>query len=85
MDVEQLLNAVWRGVKAFLRALWRSVTQLFHQVAGVFFLLFAVIGAAALVREWQRWPASKLAVAGVFTAVFAWFTAESFLKARRTG
>jgi hypothetical protein len=83
MDVEQLLSAVWRGVQAFLRAVWRSVTQLFHQITGVFFLLFAVIGAAALVREWHSWPASKLAVAGVFTAVFTWFTAEAFWRARR--
>jgi hypothetical protein len=83
MDLERWLIAIWRGVQAFVRAVWRSVTQLFHQITGVFFLLFAVVGASALVREWHRWPVAKLVVAGVFTAVFAWFTFESFLKARK--
>jgi hypothetical protein len=83
MDVGRWLVAIWRGVRAFLGALWRSVTQLFHQITGVFFLLFSVVGASALVREWRRWPASKLAVAGVFTAIFTWFTVESFLRARK--
>ena len=77
------LRAAWHGLKAFLRAAWVSVRQLFHQVTGVFFLMFAVIGWAALYREWHRWPAYKLVVAGIFTAVFTLFTVESFLKARK--
>ncbi len=79
----KLARAIWAGSKGFLRAAWVSVRQLFHQVTGVFFLLFAVVGWAALIREWHRWPTYKLVVAGIFTAVFTLFTIESFFKARR--
>jgi hypothetical protein len=84
-DVDSLtfLRALWAGLKAFLRAAWLSVRQLFHQITGVFFLMFAVIGWGALYREWHRWPGYKLVVAGIFTAVFTAFTIESFVKARR--
>ena len=84
MKVQTFQRALWHGMQAFARALLQSVRQLFHQITGVFFFLFAVIGTAALVREWGTWPAGKLAVAVVVTAVFAWFTVDSFLRARRT-
>ncbi len=83
MDSLTFLRALWHGFKAFLRSVWVSVRQLFHQVTGVFFLLFAVIGWGAMFREWHRWPAYKLIVAGIFTAVFTLFTIESFFKARK--
>jgi hypothetical protein len=85
MRLETFLVALWLGVRAFLRTVWRALTQLFHQVTGVFFLAFAAIGVAALVREWQRWPRGKLIAAGLFTAVFAWFTVSAFWKARKAG
>jgi len=81
MGPEQFLQALWRGVQAFLRAVWGAITQLFHQVTGVFFFVFFVLGVAALVREWGKWSSGKLAVTAVFTAVFAWFTASSFWRA----
>ncbi len=77
------LRAVGHGLTAVFRAVWLSLRQLFHQVTGAFFLLFAVIGWGAMFREWHRWPAYKLVVAGIFTAVFTLFTVESFIKARR--
>jgi hypothetical protein len=83
VDTVTFLRALWAGLKGFLRAAWLSLRQLFHQVTGVFFLLFATIGWAALLREWHRWPTYKLVVTGIFTAVFTLFTIESFIKARR--
>ncbi len=83
MDTLKLLRAMWVGLKAFLRAAWVSVRQLFHQITGVFFLMFAVVGWSALIRWWHRWPTHKLVVAGIFAGVFTVFTIESFIKARK--
>jgi hypothetical protein len=84
VDVEAFFVALWRGVQAVVRAAWRALVQLFHQVAGVFFFVFAALGVAALVREWHRWPREKLVVAALFTLVFAWFTVSSFWRARKS-
>ena len=83
MDTATFLRALWAGIMGFLRSVLLSVRQLFHQITGVFFLLFAVLGWGALIREWHRWPARNLVVTGIFTAVFTLFTVESFIKARR--
>ena len=82
MKLETFLVALWRGVVAFVQVVWRSLVQLFHQVTGVFFFLFAAIGWAALIREWHRWPPHKLVVTGIFTAMFTLFTVQAFVKAR---
>ncbi|MBI2679340.1 MAG: hypothetical protein HYX28_11215 [Candidatus Koribacter versatilis] len=84
MDTATFLTALWRGIQAFVRAVRQAVTQLFHQIIGVFFFVFFALGVAALVREWGRWTTANLAVTAVFTAVFAWFTAESFWRARKS-
>lgn len=84
MTLETFLVALWRGVQAFLRSVYDAFRQLFHQVSGVFFFVFAALGVAALVREWHRWPREKLAVAAVFTLVFAWFAVSSFWRARKS-
>ena len=83
MGPEQFLKALWHGVEAFFRAAWGALTQLFHQVAGVFFFVFFVLGVAALIREWGKWTPGKLVVTATFTAMFAWFTVESFWRGRR--
>lgn len=88
MDLERLLAAAWQGVLTFLRAARRALAQLFHEVTGVFFLLFAVVGGLALAREYQRWATGsprpgRLAVAAAFTLVFLWFGVTSFWRARR--
>jgi hypothetical protein len=83
VDTATFLTALWRGLQAFFRAVWGAVTQLFHQITGVFFFVFFALGIAALVREWGTWTAGKLAVTAIFTAVFGWFTAESFWRGRK--
>ncbi|MDP9268018.1 MAG: hypothetical protein M3P27_06780 [Acidobacteriota bacterium] len=83
MDAATFLTALWHGIQAFFRAIWGALTQLFHQVAGVFFFVFFALGVTALVREWNKWSPGKLAVTAAFTAVFAWFTVSSFWRARR--
>jgi hypothetical protein len=68
----------------FLRALWKAARQLFHEMAGTFFALFALSGAMALWRQWSRvhipW---LLAVTAIYTLVMLYFSVTSFRSARR--
>jgi len=74
-------SATFGSVRHVLRALWLEVT-------GFLFLVLAVIGAGATVREYHRYVGgsasrSKVALAAAFTLLFLYFGAESFLRARR--
>jgi hypothetical protein len=60
------------------------------EIAGFFFAVFAVMGLGASWRQWSRLqngePAASsthVAVALAFSAVFIYFSATSFWKARR--
>jgi hypothetical protein len=82
------VNAIARALAAFLRAIARAAVALWHEVTGFFFAIFALIGAGGIVREYGLYRAGKtgptpLAVAVVFTLVFAYFAATSFWRARR--
>jgi len=64
-----------------LHALWLQVT-------GLFFLLFALIGVSAAVREYREWHASnagpeKFWLAIAFAIVFGYFSFTSFLRSGR--
>lgn len=81
---DRLARAFFRAMRDFLLAAWRIVRQLFHELTGAFFVLFAVLGGAAAWREWQRGSALWLvALAAGFAAMMAWFAVTSFLSARR--
>ena len=62
---------------------------LFLQTAGLFFFVFAVLGGAAAYREYRVWSAGqaaaggKLALAAVFSLIFAWFALSSFWRANK--
>ena len=78
------MEALYAALAGFLRAAWRAVRQLFHEVTAAFFVLFAVIGAASVWREWQRGSSQwLLALAAGFTMMMAWFAVTSFRSARR--
>ena len=80
----QLLGALGRAADGFLRTLLRIARQLFHETTGTLFLLFAILGATAAWREWQRGSAQWLvAVAITFTLMMAAFAAASFRRVRR--
>ena len=81
---DRLIAALIAAVAAFLRSILRVIRHLFHEVAGAFFLLFAVIGGANAWRHWQQ--GSKLWVLGIalaFTLMMAAFAFASFRSARR--
>jgi hypothetical protein len=76
-----------RWGRAF-RAVGSSFLRVGHvlwlEVTGFFFAVFAIIGGAALVREIQVHAVlSRLVILAIFTLVFAWFAASSFLRARK--
>jgi hypothetical protein len=62
--------------------------QLWLEVTGFVFLVIAVIGVSALVREYHKYQAghasfTRALVALCFTLVFAWFGVSSFLRVRK--
>ena len=80
----RVIGALLAALGGFLLSLWRVLRQLFHEVAGALFVVFAVIGAAGAWREWRRdAPGWVIAVAAVFTLVMAYFAVASFRSARR--
>ena len=80
----RLIGALVAALSGFLASLWRVLRQLFHETAGALFVVFTVIGAAGVWREWQRQAATwVLAVTVGFTVMMAWFAIASFRSARR--
>jgi hypothetical protein len=74
-------SVTFESTRHVVRALWLEVT-------GFLFLVLAVIGGGATVREYHRYVAGtatfgKIAIAGAFTLLFLYFGVESFVRARR--
>jgi hypothetical protein len=68
----------------------RATRVLVLEITGFFFAVFAAMGLGAAWRQWSRLQsaepaasASHAAVALAFSAVFIYFSATSFWKARR--
>jgi hypothetical protein len=63
----------------------RVAHSLWLQVTGFVFCVFAVVGAGAAWREYQKVGAHDLRfiAAAVFTAMFAYFGVSAFIRARR--
>jgi len=81
---DRVIGALIAALAAFLRSIARVMRQLFHEVAGAFFLLFAVAGG---VNSWQHWQRGSetwiLGIALAFTLMMAAFAFASFRSARR--
>jgi glycerol uptake facilitator-like aquaporin len=79
-----VILALLAALAEFLRTLWRVARQLFHEVTGALFVLFAVVGAASVWHEWRRGSAEWLiGLAVAFTLMMAYFALASFRSARR--
>jgi hypothetical protein len=84
-----------RWVRAFYRAgsvTLRSVTRVLHvlwlEVTGLLFLVLAVIGAGAAIREYHHVHAGagsqgKMWLAAAFALLFFYFGVSSFWRSRR--
>jgi hypothetical protein len=80
----RLIDALIRGVAELVRSLWRVTRQVFHEVTGAFFILFAIIGGVSLWHEWRRGSEEWLiALAAGFTLMMTWFAVTAFRSARR--
>lgn len=80
----RILGALWAALQAFLRGIARVIRQLFHEITGAFFALFAIIGAAGTWREWREGAAGwMLAVPVLFTLMMGFFAVSAFRHARR--
>ena len=80
-------GAVMGGVRATVGHFASVVHQLWLEMTGFIFLVFAAAGVLGVVREYNSFHAGKgttshLALAAGFTAVFAWFGVSSFWRAR---
>jgi len=83
--------AAWKAFLTFLRAVWRVIRQLFHEVAGAAFLVLAASGAFSAWRYWKSRPALpppgaelwSMAAAVLFTVAMAAFSLASFRSAKR--
>jgi len=76
-----------RWGRAF-RAVGSSFLRVGHvlwlEITGFFFAVFAIIGGAAVIREVQLHAAARrITILTIFTLMFAWFAASSFLRARK--
>jgi hypothetical protein len=82
------LRATYRGASSIFHSFARVLSVLWHQVTGVFFLAFAIIGALACVREYRSYAAGKVGpgrvilVAG-FVLLFGYFALSNFMRAGR--
>ena len=83
-------RAFYHGGSSFLGSAGHVVRALWLEVTGFLFLVLAVIGGGATVREYHRYVAgittrNRVGIAAIFTLLFLYFGIESFWRARRTG
>lgn len=82
------LRAGYSAARITFQHFGRVLHLLWLEITGVFFLFFALVGALACWREFQKWQAGKIgpgktALAFCFAALFLWFGVSSFYRTRR--
>ncbi len=84
MRSQQLIAALATAAGAFLRTLGRIARQLFHETTGALFFVFAIAGATAAWRAWQKGSAQWLVGLAIgFALMMTAFAVASFRSARR--
>ena len=83
----RIVRAGWSAARTTFGHTAKILHLLFLEVAGVFFLAFAVAGAFGAWREYRRWSAGQIGPAKMylgiaFAALFLWFAVSSFWRAR---
>src|SRR5689334_10952852 len=84
---DRLVGAIFSAGKSLVVSFLKTFYALWLEVTGMLFAVFAVMGGAALLRQYRAdhfVDRSRLLTVGAFTVVCGWFTLISFLKARRT-
>ena len=81
-------RAFYSGGSSFFGSVGHVLRALWLEVTGFLFLVLAVIGGGATVREYHRYVAgtaarNRVGIAAIFTLLFLYFGIESFWRARR--
>jgi hypothetical protein len=84
------VRAFYRGGSATLGSVGRVAHSLWLEVTGFLFLVLAVIGAGATVREYHRYASGtttlgKVSLAAAFAVLFLYFGINSFWRSQRSG
>ena len=84
------LTAVMGAVRSTARSFGHVLHLLWLEVIGTLFLGMAAIGGIAMVREYAKYQdhrvtAGRVAIAVLFTVMFAWFGVSSFWRVRQKG
>lgn len=82
------LRALYRAGSVTVQSVSRVLHVLWLEVTGLMFLLFALIGGAAAMREYHRHAsgsgsAGKMMLAAFFAVLFTYFGVTSFWRSRR--
>src|SRR5262244_2658633 len=81
-------RAVKKAAQTTISQLSGVAHQLWLEVTGFVFLVIAVVGGSAWVREYHRYQAGqttsgRVVLASLFTLAFAWFGVSSFWRIRK--
>lgn len=82
------VRAFYRAGSVTLRSVGRVAHVLWLEVTGLLFIVLAVVGGGAAVRQYHRYQAGtsgvgKIALAATFALVFAYFGVSSFWRSRK--
>ena len=82
------LRAFYGAGSVTVRSIGRVAHVLWLEVTGLLFLVLAVVGGGAAVRQYHRYQAGtsgagKPALAAAFALVFAYFGVSSFWRSRK--
>ena len=81
-------RASYLAGRGFLGSVAHVLHALFHQVTGVFFLVFGLVVAFAAFREYHAYTLGKMGpgravLAGVLAVMFLYFAFSAFLRSGR--
>ena len=81
-------RATYTAGRTFLGTVHHVLHVIFHQVTGLFFLVFGIIVSLACYREYRGYAAGalgpgKVILAGVIAVLFFYFAMSNFARAGR--